>query len=144
MPWPRSDRIGVDFNENRIVDAVPLSVEGSTLVDGTLCRAEFHSVGNLDDGCVREELLDPADRVHCRLAQCRKPMTYVVELAQYGALFPWVAKLLHGLFNAFQSAGQAAAALLNDARLIAGEFIDDRAREDERYVFLAVQFFERG
>jgi hypothetical protein len=47
-----------------IVDAVALSVEGSTLADGALSCSQFYRSGNLDNGSVREELLYPAYRVH--------------------------------------------------------------------------------
>lgn len=42
------------------------------------------------------------------------------------------------------SARQAAAALLNDPSLIPGELVHDDARQNERDVALADQFFQRG
>ena len=91
-----------------------------------------------------EELFDAADRVHGRLPQCRETMVHVVELAQYGALFPRVAEPLHGLLDSLQRAGQAAATLLNNASLVAGKFIDDRARQNEGHISLSHQLFECG
>src|SRR5580658_2883955 len=112
----RSDRICIDFNQNRIVDAVALSVEGSTFVYGTLRSAQFHAVRSLYNRRVSEELFDAADRVHGSLTQRRKPAVHVVELPQHRVLFPRVAKLLHGLLGCQEFGslplGQAAYRLL--------------------------------
>ena len=63
-------------------------------------------------------------------------MIHIVKLVQYSALLPWVTKLLHDLLDAFQGAGKAPVTLLNNARLVPGEFIDDCAWQDQLYFSL--------
>ncbi len=67
-------------------------------------------------------------------------MIHIVKLVQYCALLPWVAKLLHGLLDAFQVAGKATDTILNNTPLVSGEFIDDCARHNQLYFFLPDEF----
>src|SRR4029077_1067574 len=132
------------FSLSSIIDAIPLPVKRSALVDCALCCTHLHAIGNLDNRCAREQLLDAADCIHCSFTQSRNPMIYVIKLSKHCALFPGISKFLNRLLDSLHSSGKAAAALFDDAAFVAGEFIEDGARQYQLNIPHADELFKCG
>jgi len=77
-----SHYVRVNFDQDGIIDAIPLPVKRSALVDCALCCTHLHAIGNLDNRCAREQLLDATDRIDGSFTQSWNPMIYVIKLSK--------------------------------------------------------------